>query len=93
MIQDRELLKVLIHLVHNGNMVSGQVHVVLELSNLFIAPLIVRHHESLHDLIFDHGRNRLVPFLSRNRSVSSGRSVLEDAGVTWLFATLVKLAS
>ena len=88
MIKDQKLLKILVHLVHDGDMVSGQVLVVLELSNLLVAPLIVGQHESLHDLVFSQGRNRLVPFLSYNRSVSSGRSVLEDAGVAWLFAIL-----
>ena len=93
MIKDQKLLKVLIHLVHDGDMVSSQVLGVLELSNLLVAPLIVGQHEGFHDLVFSQGRNRLVPFLSRNRSVSSGRPVLEDAGVAWLLAVLVELAS
>ena len=93
MIKDQKLLKILVHLVHDGDMVSGQVLVVLELSNLLVAPLIVGQHESLYDLVFSQGRNRLVPFLNRNRSISRGRSILEDAGVAWLFAILVELGS
>ena len=93
MIKDQKLLKVLVHLVHDGDVVSGQILVVLELSNLLVAPLIVGQYEGFHDLVSGQGRNRLVPFLSCNRSVSSGCSVLEDAGVAWLFAILVKLAS
>ena len=93
MIENQKFLKVVVHLVHDDDVVSGQILGVLELSNLLVAPLIVRQHESFHNLVFGQSSNRLVPFLNRNWSISRGRSVLEDAGVAWLFATFVELAS
>ena len=41
MIENQKFLKVVVHLVHDDDVVSGQILGVLELSNLLVAPLIV----------------------------------------------------